>query len=311
MPSPMNKIYAFLSFVFGVGIMYVLITLSKVENILSLLLRIDVTTFLLVILTTLLIALCATTRWTILIRSFPHQQHASFLDYLGMFFIGRMGSFFLPKEVSDIGVRTALLMQKNMTTHAAFFSTILDRLSDVLIIFLFLIPGSLYLTNVLSLGTALLLLAMFFLSSISLIFLFPSQLKHLLMKCIWFWKKTKEEMPLQEAFFTSSLLSTLFFLSVLRFFFVILRVYLLGHIYGLSFSLPVFVLITPVAQLGYLVSLTPGGLGFLEATWYGVLTYLQMGEAEKISFVLGQRFITFIAVLFCFLCVAVIKRWRR
>ncbi len=288
MPCPVNKIYAFLSFVFGIGILYFLVSLSNVENIPSLLLRIDAFTFLLIILLTFGIAVCASLRWMMLVKRLSPKGIIHFHTYIKIFLIGRLGSFFLPKEVSDIGIRSLILTQKKgVTGKTAVFSTVLDRASDLLVIAIFLLPSVLYLTHLFSLAQALLFLLL----------LLSGLLFSLL--CL---------MPMFTHRFTRRFLCFVFFLSLFRFVFVIVRFYLIGKVYGVSLSLPLFFLLTPVAQMGYVVSLTPGGLGFLEATWYGILSYLSIAEEAKIAFVLGQRILTFLAVVVCLLFVHV---WRR
>ena len=304
----MNKLYACLSFLFGLGIVYFLISLSNTQNLTSLLFKVDVFTFLFVGVITLLIAVCATTRWMMLVKTVSVKK-ISFPDYLVMFLMGRLGSFFLPKEISDIGVRTLLLAQST-TVQRAFLSTILDRISDVGILFLFIIPASLYIGKVISSPTALLLLSGFFALSILMIFFCTPFVKAVMGYLIQRWKKSISDEELSHAMqaVTTPFLGTLFLLSWLRFFFVILRYYVISLVYGLSLPFSVFLLVTPIAQLGYLFSPTPGGLGFLEATWYGVLSYLFVAEEAKISFVLGQRIITFFAVVLCLLFVIL---WRR
>ena len=81
----------------------------------------------------------------------------------------------------------------------------------------------------------------------------------------------------------------IFSLTLLRFLFLVLRLYLLNESLDLGIPVALFVAGIPIAQLTLALALTPGALGFLEGGWYAVLTLGGVAEIERSAFLIGQR----------------------
>ncbi|MBN2105719.1 flippase-like domain-containing protein [bacterium] len=60
---------------------------------------------------------------------------------------------------------------------------------------------------------------------------------------------------------------------------------------------------TSIAQIGNLIGITPGGLGFVEAGWTGVLKYYNIDAGKIAAFLLSQRIIILFVVFINFLMV--------
>lgn len=75
--------------------------------------------------------------------------------------------------------------------------------------------------------------------------------------------------------------------------------YQIARAVGLSHPWPIFVCSYPITQLSLVLAFTPGGLGILDASWYGVLLLGGIPQQEALNFVVAQRAYVFLFVLLC------------
>jgi uncharacterized protein (TIRG00374 family) len=73
----------------------------------------------------------------------------------------------------------------------------------------------------------------------------------------------------------------------------------IGRAVGLSHHWIVFAVGFPAVQLCLVLAVTPGGLGLLDAGWYGVLLLGGVPRKDALTFVVAQRAYVFIFVLIC------------
>lgn len=66
---------------------------------------------------------------------------------------------------------------------------------------------------------------------------------------------------------------------------------------GLPQPWPIFVAGFPITQLSLIIAVTPGGLGLVDAGWYGVLLLAGVPSQQALTFVVAQRAYIFVFVL--------------
>jgi uncharacterized membrane protein YbhN (UPF0104 family) len=98
---------------------------------------------------------------------------------------------------------------------------------------------------------------------------------------------------------TTSLAFRIALLSVLRFAGVLLQFGAIGAGVGVVLPWVSWVAATPIAQITGMIGITPGGLGVLEAGWWGGLAWVGVERESIALFLLAQRaaLVTFLACL--------------
>ena len=88
-------------------------------------------------------------------------------------------------------------------------------------------------------------------------------------------------------------------LSVIRFAGVLLQFAAVGAGIGVVLPWLSWVAATPIAQISGMIGITPGGLGVLEAGWWGGLAWVGVAPERIALFLLAQRaaLVTFLALL--------------
>ena len=100
-------------------------------------------------------------------------------------------------------------------------------------------------------------------------------------------------------------------LSFLKFSLTAARFVFIAQALGLPISPHLLVFGTPLGQMAYVFSITPGGLGIFEAGWFAVLTYGGILPADASVFVIGQRvYIVIFVFLLAALNQVVMLLWR-
>jgi uncharacterized membrane protein YbhN (UPF0104 family) len=218
------------------------------------------------------------------------------------FLWNRVVGFVIPKDLSDVGGRILLLTSRHdVPAQQAAASVLLDRTFDLAVPLLLLGPAAFYLAQVIDVQTfavTLLLLALGAGGALALAG------KAGLGLALGAYGATRERLsgslpvlgrlpPLEAGLpVTDELLARAFGLSVVKFAATALRFFCYARAISLDASIATFVAGTPITQLSFLLALTPGGLGVLEATWYGILTYAGVAQQGITTFVVAQRLLT-------------------
>lgn len=250
---------------------------------------------------TVVVVACIGLRWRTLVRTIsgcdlPLRESCRY------FLWNRTLGFLIPKDLSDLGGRTALLTTRHgIPVPRAVASVLLDRLFDLTLPLLLLGPALLFLTDTVDgkrfilglLGLPLIACATLSVAGKAII----TRTASLYSKATaWAWQRFPQTrrwpMPPQFPVLSGATLSCAFGLSALKFYATALRFACYARALDLDISPAIFVAGTPITQLSFLLALTPGGLGVLEATWYGILTYTHVSERAIAPFLLAQRVLT-------------------
>ena len=105
---------------------------------------------------TLGIAVSVGLRWAVLTRALAQRQVTTWWQFCYYFLVNRMLGFFVPKDLSDLGGRAALLVGKHkVPVGLAGLSVVLDRISDVLVMLVFLVPALLFFSDLITAGAGI------------------------------------------------------------------------------------------------------------------------------------------------------------
>jgi uncharacterized protein (TIRG00374 family) len=249
-------------------------------------------------------------RWQTLVRSFYKDFAAGWLSLFRYFLWNRLVGFIVPKDLSDIGGRTATLVVKHdVPLQYAGASVLLDRVFDIVIMGLFLGPSLLFLTDSVGIvgGMAFMILiasGFYFLIQFGYHFL-----TDLISKAFNLFVGLLRRLPIirqrslnKLEFFPLSKhhFSRAYFFSLLKFSCTALRFVFFARALAMPISPFVFFLSMPIGQLSFLFAFTPGGIGIFEAGWYAILAYIGVPHSYISPFLIEQRIFTiiFIGILF-------------
>jgi uncharacterized protein (TIRG00374 family) len=265
---------------------------------------------LLVFLSTVGFTLIHNIRWTTIVKGISSTSIDPKIDFF-QFYRWLLNSYALgtmiPSDISLAGLRAFYINRTQiLSLPIALFSVLLDRFFDFIIFFALAIPSALFMTELAD-GMEVL----FYLGCImAMIFLFISWKKGEgiddLMRIYrsgmnWFsklpiigkriggkWREVSDETSFREGS-----VHQLMGWSFLKYFFLALRFYFTGQVFGVDFSLLQGFFFIPFIQLVGMLNITPGGLGIVEMGSYGALKLMEVPESKIMVFVIGQRILLF------------------
>lgn len=260
-------------------------------------------------------------RWGTLANALGGGQVAAWPDYYHYFIVGRALGFVFPKDVVDFGSRTVWLSQlHSLAVPKASASVVLDRLSDVLSILVFLLAALSYWLGWVraSVGIGLML----GMATVIGGFLFVAY-RPMVTGAIWllnrslrlinhiprFRKRSLETLDVTGL--DRGMVLRVYLFSLVKFGFTAVRLIFFAMALSLPISPTLILLGTPLGQLSYLFAFTPGGLGILEAGWFAILVLGGVGAEHATTFVVGQRILTVVMIAFLVLISQVWYMLRR
>jgi uncharacterized protein (TIRG00374 family) len=261
---------------------------------------------------TFLITASISGRWGTMVNSLLSKKIAPWYQYYHFFLLSRTLGFILPKDLTDFGVRISWLKKKHhIPISKAGFTVFLDRIFDVMFMFLFLLSVVPFWLGLIG-PTVSIFLMIFIAGAFGLLLIFRNAvIFHVLSafykllieipRFIPFLKKRISPQTTTIPIIPKKQIVRVFCLSIIKFVTTAFRLYLFALALNLDISFKLFLLGTPLGQLSFLFAFTPGGLGIFEAGWYGILTLAGITTDKVLLFVIGQRIFTIILVLIMFL----------
>jgi hypothetical protein len=241
---------------------------------------------------TVLINIFATWRWHLLLTrlSFPR---VTFLHLLKVMTLARIAGLSTSQIVGDIGSRFAFLKIKNMDLKTGSMSIVLDKFFEFLMLASvgFAITAWLLLEPSKQTVPGVYITAAVFIFSLS-VWSSPYALRGI--------KKflSKERGSLIDASPVSSPVRyALGVLTLAKYLSVVFRFMSILGFCGIGLPMSNVFWGTALAQLGLVIGITPGGLGFVEAGWTGALHVFRISPAEIAQFLIVQRLLIFACVI--------------
>jgi uncharacterized protein (TIRG00374 family) len=209
----------------------------------------------------------------------------------------------IPSDISLAGVRTLYLNRTQiLPLSASFFSVLLDRFFDLIVLLALVPPSILFVLKLANATEALsllgLILAVIFVFVLwkkekgldALIRIYRSAMEWLLrLPVLGKWMGEKWKRGSEQTSFKGGSIHQLMGWSLIKYLLLVLRFYFTGQAFGVEFSFLQGFFFIPFIQLVSMFNLTPGGLGLVEMGSYGALMLMGVPESKIMVFVIGQR----------------------
>ncbi len=246
-------------------------------------------------------------RWGTITNTLAGKKLASWRQYYHYFIQSRVLGFILPKDFTDFGVRIYWLKKShNSRVSDASVSVFIDRLYDLLAM-LILLAGVIPFWLGLFSETA----TYFFLASLTIIcggilaynpnflFFLMQQLLNFLIRFFSVLPFLKKHIPqsIDIPDIKRKIVLRIYSASILKMVFTMLRFVFFAYAVNVIVDPNIIILGTPLGQVGYLFSFTPGGLGIFEAGWFGIFKLAKVSSQLALLFVVGQRIITMVIII--------------
>jgi uncharacterized protein (TIRG00374 family) len=275
-------------------------------------------------LSTFAFILLHTLRWKKIVDAISGKKGENLFSFYKWVIHSYVLGYIMPIDVSLIGVRTYYLTQyKHLSLPASLFSVTLDRLLDVLIFFVVLIPSIFYIRRILPSSEAMILMGIwvggfFFVTrwkeAQTFWFLTHLYRKILDLPIIRSRMRGKGNEVRWEYPFKRGGFSALLAWSAAKYLLLVLRFYFTGMALNVNLSFLQSLFVIPVIQCSALISITPGSLGVLELGSWGALFLIAVPKDQILRFVLGQRvlltFVLLLLILFNHLFFLLKNRWQ-
>ncbi len=250
-------------------------------------------------------------RWRMIAIRLVGGGSVSFTRFVHYFLLGRLLGFLLPAEATDVGIRTlALRRSGRLSLAGAAYSVLLDRLFDFVVLIWLVIPALLCLGGWIGRETALIIgpaglvltplaVGKRHRAAVSGVARLYAGIVRSLGSLPWLGRMEIPEF--QDVSLEDGLggrdVAVVYGLSVLKMLMVVARFYFVSLTLKVPVSPSTAFICVPLAQVAALVAFTPGGLGILEAGWYGILVWAGMAPEETVLLVVGWRLYTLVSLL--------------
>ena len=265
--------------------------------------KLDLVSLLISFLLTMVLTGFISFRWSLIANALAGFQALSRLESFFYVLAGRTVGFILPKDLSDMVVRTLFLARRNkVSILISTSSLILDKMLDLIVSLVFLFPSLIFVLGQVSVSDALLLLAalaitVFFIlrfgSNIVLELFFVAY--NLLGSIVFRWLRrdfhTAAAPVIAPAVFAIGYLA-----SLAKQICIGLRAFFLGQALGIGLSPLDFLFAASITQMSYIVSVTPDGLGIYDAAWFAVLNVVGIADPLIGSFLVLQRVFVIVVI---------------
>jgi uncharacterized protein (TIRG00374 family) len=302
-----NRILSWLINLLGVGFFALILYLGGVEA-WQVIIRADWRYVLAAFVVTLLWNLVATSRWSLIahkVIDFPEPcPYRYFFTYQ---MIGMLTGQILPITVGMLGGRpVALSLSRGVSLRRSALSVFLDKLFDLILAVLLVLPVALFLIDAIGLNVALGIMATIVVVGASVIGLrygatmrlvgrVGSRVSQPLARVPVIGQRFARRLPQQlEQVTHRTVLSNrvaiqAFFLTLLMYGLLSARLVFIAN--ALRLEIPWYLLLmgVSVTQLALVFSVTPGSLGFLEGGWGAVLGLGGLSLEQFAFFVIGRR----------------------
>lgn len=250
------------------------------------------------------LSLTTCTKWRAVVRAVMPEEAPSWRRLIHYFFLARLTGLVAPLTVSDAGVRVvSLRVGHRVSLTRATYTVYLERSFDLIVVLVTLLPSVLFLSGALGPGGAGLLLALLALLPGLLFHGHPLLAPRLLTRLFLFLRRLVGRLPFAERLLTrgrpvaeaeelpirESQALLLYVMSLLGLLGLAVRFWFILRAVDIDIGLLPLLLTVPVAQLATILAITPGGLGILEAGWYGLFTLLGLPGPQIVLALVSAR----------------------
>ena len=251
----------------------------------------------------------AALRWRMLAAGTAGGGRTPLARYMRHFLLGRVLGFVLPAEATDVGVRAvALRRSERLSLAGAAYTVIVDRLLDLVLILWLMVPALLHLAGTLDRGPAILMGVLGILGTPCLVgrrhgrvlaglARLYARMVRLLRRVPGLGAVHVPELDGRSGALRNGVAVRVYALSVVKLAMVIARFYFVAMAVRVPVTPALALVAVPLAQAAALAAVTPGGLGILEAGWYGILVWAGVPSEETVLLVVGWRLYTLLSLV--------------
>jgi len=309
MKGPRFKLWAQLGL--GVLLFLLLLYLCDVSQ-LSRLPEIHWVYVLMLFLSTLGFTLSHNIRWKEIVENVSKTKVENFFSLYRYLVNSYALGTIIPMDISLLGLRSYYLNRfHNMSISMAIFSVLLDRLLDLLVFLMMVVPSFLFITRVASANQSLSIMMLFLAGLFLLIFRKKGNTFNFLFEIYRiFLVRWISKVPLLghritegvdeksvDCHFSQASVIQIIAWNFIKYIFLSLRFYFTGQALGIPFPLVKSFFFLPIVQFSLMINVTPAGLGVLEMGTYGALLIMGIPTSQILIFVIGQRILLFFVLL--------------
>lgn len=297
----------------GLAIAILAVILAKGDlGELDALLRADPFLLVLGLAATILIAAASCAKWRLLVADVAGERTPPWRLIVHYFFLARMAGLVTPIAVSDAGVRAvALRAGHRISLTRAGYSIFLDRGLDLAATLIAAVPSVLFLAGMLDRGRAVIATLVVLGGAALLVWRRPQAVFHALGALYTIALRMarrasfllpaslrgRELVPPAAVPVARARALLLFALSVAGLFGLGVRFHFILRAVGIPVDPVALLLCIPAAQLVTLLAFTPGGLGILEAGWYGIFALLGVPAPQIVLALVSARAFVILYIL--------------
>jgi uncharacterized protein (TIRG00374 family) len=276
-------------------------------------------------------AFLTSARWGLIVNSLEGRVVHSRLHYFYYVMLGKISSLLVSQYVGDYGVRPLALKASSSTPLGkAFYSVLLDRLFDLILSVLFLVPTLLYLVRIISSEVMMLSILVF----LGVYWVISARNHRILTDYLAAITRgvdrQKTKVPLMAGTLAKVVeimqgaskgleevgqrcITSANFLTFGRYLAMVFRAYFVSLALNLTIPFSVLFVSVGIVRFSLLFAVAPGRLGVLEVGWYGVLALAGIESSQIIPLLIGLRVYGFLfnAVLALFTHMVVVALPRK
>ena len=247
-------------------------------------------------------------RWRFITNILERRDVATFSQFLKVRVLTAASGYFIPRELAESGGRVFWLNKScKISLVSSLESVFFDRIADISISIIVLLPTILFITDVVSeltafiLSSGLLLINIFFFSKLIYIFCLLIQwLQTLNVGKNRVTKKIDELLAklLEIENVRQDEWRKIITFSVIKYILLVIRVILIAAAIQIDISSLELSSYFPLSQVAYLLAFTPGGIGVYDAGWFGLFSIIGIDLVKVAMFILMIRFNMLVSILF-------------
>ena len=249
------------------------------------------------------VGMVAAARLRLVSQALSGRELASWRHFYHLNMTARALGLVLPRGISTLGGKSVGLRALGVSLRRAVWIVLADNGFDMAVLGSLAMVALFFLRGILTTGTFLLVAGGVLLVLVGGLWWITRPARNTL---VWRWLRrfNRNEAPQGEGQAADGLLIPPFrpglaamALTVVYNGLLSVALYWMGQAVGLPFSWFLILACFLVSQLSLVIAVTPGGLGLLDAGWYGTLRFAGVPEQEALTFVIAQRAYLFIFVL--------------
>ncbi len=262
-----------------------------------------------VLFATALLVLISSWKWKVILGRLHLGRTCPILDCFRVVLLGVSLGQIVPQDVGSAGARiTYLRGVRGFPFDQATYSVFLDRWLDVVVLVVVLPFSALFAAGLISVQWGLTLVFMIVLALVITGALWPAAVTiafargfTLVASLLRRFLRTEENRPwvasARHEPLSGAQMPVLLAMAFARIFIVGARAWFTILAVGIDISFSDALMLVPVAQVGLMVPLTPGGLATYDAGWYALLTIQGVSAADAVLFVVMHRVLVMLSLI--------------